>query len=309
MNNDSNTKPSKPRRKPSLSWFKIKRYSWTKSLLESDPVLLYQEFRLRADAYADPELREKMLPVIQQGNGRLTTCASTASTSNVATPVSSPEVDAELLSGNSHPFLFATPAIAALTCRDVSILTQQAAPNAIPLANEHSKPGRAKEQVGGPFSGHQQVAYIRDKLSIDSHRYSRHPSAGDAEYTLHCKIDLDFTDAVILESLKHALPVWRKSLNEITGHKQISQEKSEKELAKIVDYNLIPILDLMLWEKQNSEALSPIVVVRLLGPGREQSDDTFRKTWKKNLKKFLTPEGHQRLYAAAYTLQLKQQKD
>lgn len=72
MNNDKNAKPAMRRLNPVKDWFKIKRYSWAKSLLESDPVLLYQEFRLRADAYEDPELRERMLPVIQQGDGRLT---------------------------------------------------------------------------------------------------------------------------------------------------------------------------------------------------------------------------------------------
>lgn len=293
----------KARRRHEPDWFKRDRYTWTRELLETDPVLLYQEFRLRADAMDDAEIRERMMPFIMSGDGRLTKQQPGLEGVKIEPEVSTIAIDTDLVTGNKHPFLIGTPALTALSCRDVSLLLQQSSPTAIPPPTEHSPLGKPTAQVGGPFSGKAQVMHIRDKLSIDTHRYSRNPNIQEAEYAVHCKIDLEYPDEVIIQSLKRVLPQWRKNLGSVTGQPPSNTDQANAELAKISSLHLIEVMDLKLWESHTGSKLTIRDFIRLIYKNGDYGEEIFRKTTLSNLRKFMRQDMSRKLYAAAFTKQ------
>ena len=81
-----------------------------------------------------------------------------------------------------------------------------------------------------------------------------------------------FTDAEILADLAELLPKWRKQLNqpepnkkrdETTGRKRQSEESVIK---RVVEYRIIPMLDLMIWAKLNGFEYSAEQLSRSLYP-------------------------------------------
>lgn len=95
------------------------------------------------------------------------------------------------------------------------------------------------------------------------------------------------SDEEVLNSLKVMLPVWRKEY-------QIKESKLEKfglaKIFKLVDYRILPMMDLLLWAKFKKISLTNTVLSRVLYPklideirGEEQLKETDRPLAEKAL--------------------------
>lgn len=95
------------------------------------------------------------------------------------------------------------------------------------------------------------------------------------------------SDEEVLNSLKVMLPVWRKEY-------QIKESKLEKfglaKVIKLIDYRILPMMDLLLWAKMKKITLTNTLLSRILYPrltdeirGEEQLKETDRPLAEKAL--------------------------
>lgn len=108
------------------------------------------------------------------------------------------------------------------------------------------------------------------------------------ESRVYPSFDLESSsDDEIISSIRTLLPVWRKEYG-------IIDKKQETfgigKILKLVDYRIIPMMDLLMWSKLNSISLSNTILTRVLYPkltdevrGEEQLKDTDRPIAEKAL--------------------------
>lgn len=94
----------------------------------------------------------------------------------------------------------------------------------------------------------------------------------------------DFTDAEILADLAELLPKWRKQLgmkepnkklNKTTGRERQSEESVIK---RVIEYRIIPMLDLMIWAKLNDFKYTDEQLSRVLYPDELVTAQKFAET-------------------------------
>lgn len=108
------------------------------------------------------------------------------------------------------------------------------------------------------------------------------------ESRVYTHFDLEnSSDEEIIGSLRALLPVWRKEYG-IKGRKQ--EAFGLGRILKLVDYRILPMMDLLMWGKLNGVGLSNTILSRLLYPnltdevrGEEQLKDTDRPIAEKAL--------------------------
>lgn len=101
------------------------------------------------------------------------------------------------------------------------------------------------------------------------------------ESRVYTHFDLEnSSDEEIIGSLRALLPVWRKEYG-IKGRKQ--EAFGLGKILKLVDYRILPMIDLLMWAKLNDVFLSNTIISRVLYPkltdevrGDEQLKDTDR---------------------------------
>jgi len=101
------------------------------------------------------------------------------------------------------------------------------------------------------------------------------------ESRVYTHFDLESSsDEEIIGSLRALLPVWRKEYG-IKGRKQ--EAFGLGKILKLVDYRILPMIDLLMWAKLNDVSLSNTILSRVLYPkltdevrGDEQLKDTDR---------------------------------
>ncbi|EXU75353.1 DUF6387 family protein [Erwinia mallotivora] len=111
---------------------------------------------------------------------------------------------------------------------------------------------------------------------------------GKNESRVYTFFDLESSsDDEIIGSLRTLLPVWRKEYG-ITGKKQ--EVFGLGRIIKLVDYRIIPMMDLLMWAKLKDIPLSNTILSRVLYPkltdevrGEEQIKDTDRPIAEKAL--------------------------
>lgn len=104
---------------------------------------------------------------------------------------------------------------------------------------------------------------------------------GTNESRVYTYFDLESSsDEEIIGSLRALLPVWRKEYG-IKGSKQ--EAFGLGKILKLVDYRILPMIDLLMWAKLNDVSLSNTILSRVLYPkltdvvrGDEQLKDTDR---------------------------------
>ncbi|MEN4519894.1 DUF6387 family protein [Pantoea agglomerans] len=104
---------------------------------------------------------------------------------------------------------------------------------------------------------------------------------GTNESRVYTFFDLESSsDDEIIGSLRALLPVWRKEYG-IKGRKQ--EVFGLGKILKLVDYRILPMIDLLMWAKLNDVSLSNTILSRVLYPkltdevrGDEQLKDTDR---------------------------------
>lgn len=110
----------------------------------------------------------------------------------------------------------------------------------------------------------------------------------DSDNRLFISFDIkNSSDEEIINALKVMLPVWR-------GDYQIKESKVEKfglaKIIKLIDYRILPMMDLLLWAKFKKISLTNTVLSRILYPrltdeirGEEQLKETDRPLAEKAL--------------------------
>ncbi len=101
------------------------------------------------------------------------------------------------------------------------------------------------------------------------------------ESRVYTHFDLEnSSDEEIIGSLRALLPVWRKEYG-IKGRKQ--EAFGLGKILKLVDYRILPMIDLLMWAKLNDVSLSNTILSRVLYPkltdevrGDEQLKDIDR---------------------------------
>jgi len=104
---------------------------------------------------------------------------------------------------------------------------------------------------------------------------------GTNESHVYTVFDLESSsDDEIIGSLRALLPVWRKEYG-IKGRKQ--EAFGLGKILKLVDYRILPMIDMLMWAKLNDVSLSNTILSRVLYPkltdevrGDEQLKDTDR---------------------------------
>ncbi|MEM7998956.1 DUF6387 family protein, partial [Morganella morganii] len=87
----------------------------------------------------------------------------------------------------------------------------------------------------------------------------------DDDEVINIKIDLGYSDDIILNDLRKLIPIWRDELNVRTKNKQTvpSWEVTRK---KIIEYSVFPLIDLKLWAKANNCTITNRVLAVTLFP-------------------------------------------
>lgn len=92
-------------------------------------------------------------------------------------------------------------------------------------------------------------------------------SAHSENGRVEAAIDLDgSTDAEILEELRELLPMWRKQLNLPEPAKNECGVVGPSTIKRMIEYRVIPMLDLMIWAKINGFEYSAEQLSRVLYP-------------------------------------------
>lgn len=128
---------------------------------------------------------------------------------------------------------------------------------------------------------------------------------GTNESRVYTYFDLESSsDEEIIGSLRALLPVWRKEYG-IKGRKQ--EAFGLGKILKLVDYRILPMIDLLMWAKLKDVSLSNTILSRVLYPkltdevrGDEQLKDTDRPIAEramsgetcKNIESFINKNSH-----------------
>lgn len=293
---------TKPKKAPSFPrWFKIKRYDWARCLFEEDPLALYWEFKYRVGAMTLDDVSSWVYPLIQTANGRLTLQPLSLNASSIGTQIEVDSAYEQLVEGNIYPYLPGEPGARPMSMGDLSLLLEQSSPNALTSIDRSGRSTNHNDLTSGPYSTSTRRLDIKERLSIDTHRYSRLSPVSDGDLTAHCTIDLNYSDDAIALAIRSLLPKWRGMLAEIKQANVPEDKTANRELEKIVDYKLIPTLDLMLWSKHTQQKITERVMVAKLSDGGEYdfSEGNFRKTALPMLDKLMSDEWSMKLYSAA----------
>lgn len=72
----------------------------------------------------------------------------------------------------------------------------------------------------------------------------------DNDGSIYVEIDLDLDDKLIIDSLSRLIPEWRKEMGVLVSEEPVNSSWAVSR-AKILDYKIIPLFDLLAWsEKQ-----------------------------------------------------------
>lgn len=99
-------------------------------------------------------------------------------------------------------------------------------------------------------------------------------------------IDLNNRDDVLIDSLTKLLPLWRNELNKPEPQKPVSGTWDSIR-RKIIDYKIIPMIDLLSWSKSNESKISLGVLAVALFPDGEKDTIIIAQTIKPFLEKLM----------------------
>ncbi|CDH23231.1 DUF6387 family protein [Xenorhabdus bovienii] len=113
------------------------------------------------------------------------------------------------------------------------------------------------------------------------------PDFLELDSTIVIQLDLDVDDSLIIDSVKRLLPIWRKDLGIEPLEKPISSSW-EVLRNKILNYKIIPLLDLLIWEKKTKNKITNGVLAVTLYPDGEFDSINIAQTIKPFLEKILS---------------------
>ena len=98
----------------------------------------------------------------------------------------------------------------------------------------------------------------------------------------------DYSNNEILEALEKNLKLWRKELNISEPPKRVKPRSDEKK--KIIDYRILPLIDLELWEAVEEAQIKKSVLMVTLFPDGENGEKEYYNKIKKLKDKLLADD-------------------
>lgn len=93
----------------------------------------------------------------------------------------------------------------------------------------------------------------------------------DNDGSIYVEIDLDLDDKLIIDSLSRLIPEWRKEMGVLVSEEPVNSSWAVSR-AKILDYKIIPLFDLLAWsEKTNNSITNGVLAVTLFPDGEYDS--------------------------------------
>ncbi|WP_260833688.1 DUF6387 family protein [Yersinia wautersii] len=84
-------------------------------------------------------------------------------------------------------------------------------------------------------------------------------------------MDLELDDKLIIDSLSRLIPEWRKEMGVLVSEEPVNSSWAVSR-AKILDYKIIPLFDLLAWsEKTNNSITNGVLAVTLFPDGEYDS--------------------------------------
>ena len=120
------------------------------------------------------------------------------------------------------------------------------------------------------------LLYKQDYLLSDISMYAKAHGYSGATSGLYIELNIEeYCDEDIIKDVQQLLPFWRKQLS-VDEPDVINQRKDD--VQKIVNYQLIPLLDLLLWSAANRRKIPNSVMTVALFPNGEKGEVEFRQT-------------------------------
>ncbi|EOG8302509.1 DUF6387 family protein [Yersinia enterocolitica] len=93
----------------------------------------------------------------------------------------------------------------------------------------------------------------------------------DNDGSIYVEIDLELDDKLIIDSLSRLIPEWRKEMGVLVSEEPVNSSWAVSR-AKILDYKIIPLFDLLAWsEKTNNSITNGVLAVTLFPDGEYDS--------------------------------------
>lgn len=99
----------------------------------------------------------------------------------------------------------------------------------------------------------------------------------DLEEQVMISLDLNCRDESLIENITKLLPIWRKELNLLEPKKPISGDWNSIR-KKILEYKIIPLIDLKSWAKATGNSITNGVLTVSLFPDGEKDSIVFSQT-------------------------------
>lgn len=99
----------------------------------------------------------------------------------------------------------------------------------------------------------------------------------DLEEQVMISLDLNCRDESLIENITKLLPIWRKELNLLEPKKPISGDWNSVR-KKILEYKIIPLIDLKSWAKATGNSITNGVLTVSLFPDGEKDSIVFSQT-------------------------------
>ncbi|ECB6804439.1 hypothetical protein E0X36_22260 [Salmonella enterica subsp. enterica serovar Gambia] len=109
-------------------------------------------------------------------------------------------------------------------------------------------------------------------------------------------VDLSLSNEILIKNFTRMLNIWRGQLQLQPQKKPFNNQWSVAR-KKIIEYKLIPLLDLKYWEKVTGNVISVGVYVAALFPYGEQDSNSFKQVIMKNLLDITTKESIEKFRA------------
>lgn len=115
-----------------------------------------------------------------------------------------------------------------------------------------------------------------------------------SSHGLFLEVDLDTPDEILIEDFKRLLPIWRKEIgvNSVDIPLSNSWEVVKK---KIIEYKVLPYIDLTIWANANKITIPHGVMAVALFPDGERDSIAMPQTIKPFIEKLMTDESIEKL--------------
>lgn len=101
-------------------------------------------------------------------------------------------------------------------------------------------------------------------------------------------LDLSWPDEILLRDMSKLLPIWRQELGLQHESAECIANRFDVIKKKILDYKVIPMLDLMIWSKINDVAITNRVMALALFPDGEYDSTNIAQTIKPFIENFMS---------------------